>query len=399
MTTLPLDEVKISELIRQCHHLNVFPMDLKFQRTGNGHHPIYDILDKLLDEGVEYLKIMSDEEIWALVDALPPQLTGSFRSKPRGPFSDVVLQGLARNYIIMQVYNRYWPIREVVSGHFANSEVFKIYPELQKVTDDDGLLYLDDRFRLSDSGIEYKDHVLQYHQFLRRRYTSQPNFDFLGTFINYYSESNGINEFRIAIDHRRVMPKEFFQRIVELDTWYGPRFDRSKLDDPSATGVTVVKLQISGPMKRLFFSGLERTEFFWSYRDGIKTFQAEEVSEESNIHDAYYLNRYVHSERDVAHQILRHFDGAVKIYLKDAYAERLAKIMPDQPKSHWKPKLFRIDARKDEAGSYIGGINIDNWIELTSMFFKGNVMVIEYFDPELYATQFKDHEGDDDEES
>jgi hypothetical protein len=70
--------------------------------------------------------------------------------------------------------------------------------------------------------------------------------------------------------------------------------------------------------------------------------------------------------------------------------------MPDQPSSHWKPKLFRIDARTDAAGNYVGAIDIDTWINLTSMFFKGNIMLIEYFDPDLYAEHYSQYENDDD---
>ncbi len=396
MRELPLSEAAVEELLKQCRHLDIFPMELgRYQAYKGTRHPVYSIFSELLEESVEYLRIMSEEEVWELIQSIPPQLTHRL-SKPTGPLSDTALEGIAESYVTYLAFRRYWPIREVLEANLDNSVVLRIYPELREKLDDDGLLKLDDSFVLSDSGIEYKDHVLHYHQFLRRGFTSRPNFDFLREFISYYYETKDMNEFRVGIDHRRIMSKEFFRQIVEFDTWHGPRFDRSKLDDPNATGLTVVKLRISGPIKRLFFSGLDRTEFFWSFRDGIKTFEVEEVSDSENVHDAYYLNRYVHSERDVARQVLRHFDGAVKAYLKDAYGDRLATNMPNQPRCHWKPKVFRIDAKKDSAGNYIGAIDVDRWIELTSLFFKGNVMVVDYFDPELYEAQFAEYEGDED---
>jgi hypothetical protein len=42
-------------------------------------------------------------------------------------------------------------------------------------------------------------------------------------------------------------------------------------------------------------------------------------------------------------------------------------------------KLFRID----------GAIDLDDWLGLVSMFYKGNEMVIEYFDPKLFNEKFR----------
>jgi hypothetical protein len=343
-------------------------MELAYRERYVGKpHPVYSVLEELIAEGIEYLRIMSGEEVWELVDNLPRALTHSISQRRKGPFADEVLDEIAEKYIVVLVRDRYAPLKDVFTTDLASSEVLKIYPELRERFDDDGLLTLDASFRLSDNGIEYRDHVLHYHQLLRRGYFSQPNFDFLRQFISYYSETNSINMFRIAIDHRRIMPREFFRELVEFDTWYGPRFDKGKLDDPYEVGFTLVKCRISGPMRRLFFPDLDRTEFYWSYRDGVKTFQVEEISGQERLQETYYLNRYIHSERDIEQKILRHFDGAVKVYLQADYPERLVSNMPREPRSHWKPKLFRIDARVNDKGELIGNIDIEKWIELTSL--------------------------------
>jgi hypothetical protein len=54
--------------------------------------------------------------------------------------------------------------------------------------------------------------------------------------------------------------------------------------------------------------------------------------------------------------------------------------MPREPRSFKRIKLFRID----------GNIDVDKWIELLSQFFKGNEMIIEYFDPKLFQQKFPD---------
>ncbi|GFE72035.1 hypothetical protein [Chroococcus sp. FPU101] len=105
-----------------------------------------------------------------------------------------------------------------------------------------------------------------------------------------------------------------------------------------------------------------------------------EVLEISNIKisfESYYFNKYVHSERDINQKILRHVDGAVKIYLKAHYEQRQHSSLPNHD-SYKKIKLWRID----------GDIDIKVWIELISLFFKGNEMILEYFNPVEFEKRF-----------
>jgi hypothetical protein len=379
MNNLPIDQTKVKELIRQCKHLNIFAGSLNRYYPKTTPNPVSDLLAELIEEGVLYLKIMPEEEVRLLVESLPLGIRAYVDLRIKDELDDFKFKRIAFQYLVAVVQAEYLSFKKIVTGDLNESEVIKVYPEIRSLLDDDGLLYIDDRFRLFDGGIEYKDHILHYHQFLRRGYSSNPNFDFLGRFLRCYIQICASNSFRIAIDHHRIMPKEFYQHIVEMDAWYGPRFDRSKLDDIYAVGLTVIK-RISPSPFDLFFDKLERTEFFWSYRNGIKTFEVEGISDKSLFHDPYYLNKYAHSERDVRLKRLRHFDGAVKVYLKDSYENRLSTYMPKELRSFKKVKLFRID----------GEIGIDEWIELLTLFFKGNEMIIEYFDPELFESKFGD---------
>ena len=376
MQHLPIDQNKVKELIKQCRHLNISPIYLHHYFPSEEHNPISDLTAGLVDECAQYLSIMGDEELGSFVFNLPSGVRMFIDYAPNQSRDSVLLERISLYYLVAVLQEQYFTFKQYVTGDTSSSEVFKIYPELRTRVDDDGLLHVSSDLRLFDGGIEYKDHILHYHQFLRRGFASNPNFDFLGRFIRYYTKTRGMNRFRIAIDHYRIMPKEFYHHIVEMDRWFGPEFDKNTLDDPYSTGLTVIKR-----MKPSIFdltNRLERTEFYWSYRDGIKTFEAEEISENGYTFDAYYVNRYVHSERDVSQHILRHFDGAVKIYLQNAYEQRLASYMPRELKSHKKIKLFRVD----------GDISIDEWTELMSHFFKGNEMLIEYFNPEQFEQLF-----------
>jgi hypothetical protein len=341
---------------------------------------VSELLTELIEECMQLMGIMSEEELRALVESLPPyyQYHSDYNSPPHG--KEAKLERLALSYMEALLQERYFTIRDVITTDERQSEVFKIYPELRSRFDKDGLLELDDRFRLSDNAIYYKDHVLHYHQFLRRGFASNPNFDFLRKFIAYYYASREKRTFRIAIDHRRIVDKKTFRERGEMDAWLIARFDRSKLDDRNAVGSAVVENKL--PQRyRFMFSNIDRTEFYWKYDGGIKTFEAEELSSPEQLMDSYFLNRYVHTERDITRGIFRHFDGAVKVYLKNEYGRRLAAQMPVIDKSYKKVKVFRIDEIPSVSD---GGIDVDAWVEMVGLFYKGNINVIEYFDQGLY---------------
>lgn len=376
MLHLPIDQNKVKELIKQCKHLNIFPIYLNHFFPSEEHNPTSKLIAELVNECVQYLSIMKDEELDSFAFNLPPGVRMFIDYSSNQARDLVILERIALYYLVAVLQEQYFTFRQYITGQMDNSEIFKHYPELRSRMDDDGLLTIDEHLNLFDGGIGYKEHVLHYHQFLRRGYTSNPNFDFIDRFIRYYIKTKKKNQFRIAVDPFRIMPKKFYNHIVEMDKWFGPEFDKCKIDDPNAIGLTVVKR-----VKPSIFdltNKLDRTEFYWSFRDGIKTFEAEEVSECGYTFDTYYINRYVHSERDVTNQILRHFDGQVKIYLQDTYAKRFDSNMPKEPKCHKKIKLFRID----------GDISVDDWTELLSHFFKGNEMIIKYFNPEQYEQVF-----------
>lgn len=375
LDVIPLDPRIVSKLARVARHHNVFPQYLSFHAGPTGTHPISDLYQSLLLQCREYLDVMSDTEIAAAAASLPQwclhyDLTPPY--VPRGP----ILERLAHSIVQWAVSIDYIDFAAAVRNSPDEGVVLDQIPELKACFDEDGLLVIDARFQLHDGAIFYKDHVLHYHQLLRRGYMSNPNFDFLGAFAAYQRREPK-NVFRIAIDHSRLMERKWYQNLVELDTWQGPPFDASTLDDPGSVGLTV----IGRNQKSLFamINSLLYTDFFWSCRDGIKTLQIEEVSNAQYIFGPYNLNRYVHTEREIGQGILRHFDGAVKVYRREDYAARVNAHLPSVTRSFTKPKLFRID----------GNIDVQTWIDLTCLFMKGNEMVVEYFNPEEFRRLFE----------
>lgn len=376
MYQLPLNRADIENLNRQCRHLNIFPIYLPNYFHNTDGNPVSEVLRKLVTECIEYLSYMSVEEIKRLIEDLPQ---GVSMFIDLDDFTDVTeksfLERLSIYYLVNESTKSYLSFKEIIRKTNGGAKAYEQYPELQVKIDKKGLLFLDDDFELHDGGIIYKDHVLHYHQFLRRGFTSNPNFDFLGRFISYYRETSGGNIFRIAIDPLRLMPKEHFLHIAEFDAWFGPDFDRSKLDDINEVGLTVKK-RIKPSIFDLT-NNLDRTEFYWSYRDSIKTLEIEEISDIDFTYNGYNINRYAHCERDIERGLLRHLDGAVKVYTNN-YADRCSTQLPSEARCGSYIKLFRID----------GDIDVDRWLDLTAHFFKGNEMILEYFDPAGFEHRF-----------
>jgi len=381
MHYLPLNEKKLKALVKKSKHYNIFPIFLPNYLPDVGQHPITDLFSELVEEASGYLSIASTAEIESLLDSLPPGITMMIGRRPEFEKNDQ-LRRIAIYYVVSEVQRRYLSFKQVIEDDTTDSEVLKIYPELADRFDKDGLLHIDSELILHDGGIGYRDHILHYHQLLRREYTSNPNFDFLSKFLRYYRKTRDINRFHIAIDHRRIMKKKYYSQIMEFDTWYGPSFNREGIDDPQGVGLTIVKRNKDSLFE--LTNSLDRTEFFWSYRNGIKTFQIEEISDEGYRFEHYYFNKYVHSERDILRRITRHIDGAVKVYLQDSYPKRRNSFMPDEFKNHSKIKLWRID----------GDIDIDSWIRLISFFYKSNEMIIEYFNPKEFKEIFEERVRD-----
>jgi hypothetical protein len=375
MNELPLNSSMLKDLKRLSFHYNIAPIFLP-QYYYENNHPISKILQEIVNEAYNYLAILSDAEIEAIKHKLPQGLL-CFINKYQNDARSEYLRRFALYYVVAKINRLYFTYKDVISCDHSDSEVLKVYPELENKLDKDGLLHIDDIFILHDGGIEYKEHMLHYHQFLRRGYSSNPNFNFTGSLLEYYAKTKLVNKFHIAIDHRRIMPKNYYSKIIEYDAWFGPSFNPKTIDDPNSIGLTTMKRNKNSLFE--LENQLDRTEFFWSYKDRIKTFEIEEVSDMAYVFENYNINKYIHSERDIDRKIFRHLDGAVKVYISDTYEDRFKSFTPKEPKAHKKIKLWRID----------GEIELRQLVNLISFFYKGNEMIIEYFNPDEFTKFFE----------
>lgn len=143
---------------------------------------------------------------------------------------------------------------------------------------------------------------------------------------------------------------------------------RSFPSDPSGT-VTEHRRVGQDGLRSLF--PLERLEVMWSARDGLKTVQIEELVPPDSFRkrDGMVSNRYIHAQWNPATETFIHFDGAFRQYEPSNYEARRATDMRRfKGKADRYKKVFRIDAP----------LSLRGWGELTSRYFDGNELVMEY---------------------
>jgi len=371
---IPISQRNLANLAKEMRNYNVFPIYLDWYESPDGAHPLCGILGRLVDEAVELLDASTDEELVGYKARLHWFYASHIADDLLSVRELQTVRALAFYIVSTLVDPLFSDIHPIVrSDYLEKSAVFSIYPELRAHHSDEGLLRLDvPGLRITRSGLFYRDHFLHCHQFLRRYFTSNPNFDFLQR-LSTYTANHPKHSVAIAIDHRRIMPLEHFAEFIEKDAWFGPPFSWDKIDDPYAVGLTV-HARHPDSVENMTYE-LDRMEFHWSYDNGLKTLQTEELRPDTDESrkSGYVINRYLHAIRDISKRAFVHMDGAVKLYAPSQYTGRFKTNLPKGAKGERKIKLFRID----------GDIPDREWSDLASFFFRQNELVLEYLNPEL----------------
>ena len=165
-----------------------------------------------VDECAELLSAMSAEEVEGVLEDLHPVYRDWVGKAPSGGSDTEYLKRLSTYYLAMVLAERDRSLAGVLNVDLSESRVLEPYPELEDRFDDGGLLRIGEGTTIMDHGILYRDHILHLHQFLRGVFSSSsnPNADLMWRFGQYFKESGETNEFRVAVDHSRLMPKEAY---------------------------------------------------------------------------------------------------------------------------------------------------------------------------------------------
>jgi hypothetical protein len=223
-----------------------------------------------------------------------------------------------------------------------------------------------------------KDSILMANHYFRRGFSEVNTFapSFIVEYWNF--DSSKIKKY-IAIDTDRVRINLDEFLLEERDFWYGARFNENIETIPDGP----IKLRPPSEFDSLdikaFYSDTYCLDIIWSTKDGIKSFQAEEIkTEEIKVQEngmEYHPVRYIHAEYDINNQHFRHFDGAMHFYTSEEYYARKDSDLNYNSKNqtHIKTlsrKLFKLN----------GEIDVERWSIFISHFFAGDPLCYEYFE-------------------
>ncbi|MDQ3913800.1 MAG: hypothetical protein M3285_02790 [Actinomycetota bacterium] len=254
-----------------------------------------------------------------------------------------------------------------IAGKLSD-RAFAAAPHLPTKRTKDGLYKLDDDLLLHDHYAVLDKVAIPPSMFLRRHFGGTPSFDFLRR-LALLAQHPG-RSVAVGLDTAHSAPVADVVTVFEEDYWYGPPFSLAGIDDPGQVGVT--RHWTRPPVQPLHYP-VAVTEFRWQLNS--ETQKALEIEEtyfplepewDPQAGHPWFINRYVHSLRDMDKGSFVHLDGAVKLFAKEGYDPYERR--PKRSGLHYK-KLFRVD----------GAIPNDDWMQLVAHYLRGNDHVHEYF--------------------
>src|SRR5579859_4800654 len=119
MLRLPIDRGRLAELIKQCKHRDIAPIDLPAEIYTARSGTVSRLSNEILEECKQLLSIMSDEEVRTLVDNLPPSFKMNIDQ-------DTSREIIAIYCLSAMVEDGYLSFRNVVSQTFQGSELWRV---------------------------------------------------------------------------------------------------------------------------------------------------------------------------------------------------------------------------------------------------------------------------------
>jgi hypothetical protein len=170
---IPVPTQKIAKLVVKMRHYDIHPIDLPNVDYLYGEtHPLYRIIEAVESELCQYLLAATDDELKATYDYLDffwreqIDLDSLLRRDPR------TVQLMASYGLVTVARQSYYDVKRYIKNNYREeSDVLKTYPELARYEDLEGLIPLGTPGFVpagTGGGMYYKDHLLYYHQFLRR---------------------------------------------------------------------------------------------------------------------------------------------------------------------------------------------------------------------------------------
>lgn len=225
----------------------------------------------------------------------------------------------------------------------------------------------------------YENYIAMASIFFRRGFYFGNGFE--PRFIEKFWDINGADydELKICMDLNNLRIDVDNRMTIELDTWYGAKFDKDIENIPDHPIKLRPSFEFDSGDISFFFASAYCLDIKWTTEKNIKTFQAEEIKVESVTIQLdeikFFPVRYIHAEYDITTKTFRHFDGAIHFYTKDEYYQRR-----DSDLNHNSKTANQIKPKSKKIFKINGKITVETWVDLCSHFFAHNPLAIEYFE-------------------
>jgi len=308
---------------------------------------------------------------------------------------EIEREELSNNKEAIELFQDYAAQRSIILEpdnfrYFQTTGVVAIYPNLlpllnssiavdkEDLFDFKELCLLFEKKRFMPGYLSNSDYSIMAHPYFRRVFREINNY--APRFIDLFWSFNSANiQSYISLDLNRVRIDKSDFGYMELDTWFGAKFE--KTIENISDGIVKLRppLDLENRHIDFIFANAYSLDIKWTTKGNIKSFQLEEFKDETikifKNETEFYPVRYVHAEYDLSSQNFRHFDGAIHFYTKEEYFQRRDSDFNYNSKniSHIKTlsqKLFKMN----------GVVPVEKFIEFTSHFLTGNPLIIEYFE-------------------
>ncbi len=292
--------------------------------------------------------------------------------------------------IVQELNAKEVPVRSEHFKYVPQIGIYLEYPGILRaicpdlVRDDDGLFSLNSMcqcldFRRNEGGFIHADkYVLLVHPTFRR--SMHPLAGYAPRFVDeFLVMTDGEIVTSIALDEHRIAIYTDGSIYKEFDTWFGQPFNQDIRTLKEGTVKLRPPAYLNPIQLDMYYKNAFSLDIKWSDKGTLRTFQAEEYKRENVTYIAeggeeFFPVRYVHAQYDLDLDTFIHFDGALHLYDIDEYFARRDGDFNYNAKndSHIKArsfKTFRMD----------GAIAQSAWSNLTTHFFAGNPLIVEYF--------------------
>jgi len=266
-------------------------------------------------------------------------------------------------FVMVAVIERCWEEMSSLCWQDANSisQLPRLSPSIVNELNEESLVKLGDKIQADQRGFLSNGRIVPYHEKLSL------NSELIHVLLRLASDKK--NTVAIAPNYWKSVLVDEFKELILEDHAYGRPYHINDINNSHIGGRTVHTAPVNPDQSmktywKCIMQKLQKVEFSWTSKEGMKIFQVEEIRSIDQW-------RYLHAIYDIESESFTHLDGAWMVYdTNTADQRRQHDARFGRPKAEVKTKLFRVD----------GEFNIEHFSLLSTLFFRNNPLVAEYFE-------------------